>query len=80
MVKYVRYGNPFEGAAMYSITMFRTERRHWRVEVSPCDIDGCVVSDPIAWDIFPDWWSARKYVREQYKIYYNYVNWNKNLF
>ena len=74
MVKYVRYCNPIDGIPMYAITMFRTDRGSWKVEVSPCDEHGWVISDSVAWDIFPDWWSARMYVRKQYKEFYRYVN------
>ena len=74
MVKYVRYCNPIDGIPMYAITMFRTDRGSWKVEVSPCDEHGWVISDPVAWDIFPDWQSARMYVRKQYKEFYRYVN------
>lgn len=74
MVKYVRYGNPHEGILMYVITMYRTEHGSYKVEVLPCDTYGYVVSDAVAWDIFPCWWNARKYVRKQYKEFYKYVN------
>ena len=74
MVKYVRYSNPIDGIPLYAITMFRTDRGSWKVEVSPCDGHGWVISDPVAWDIFPDWWSARMYVRKQYKEFYKYIN------
>lgn len=74
MVKYVRYGNPHEGIPMYVITMYRTEHGSYKVEVLPCDTYGYVVSDAVAWDIFPCWWDARKYVRQQYKEFYKYVN------
>ena len=40
MVKYVRYCNPIDGIPMYAITMFRTDRGSWKVEVSPCDEHG----------------------------------------
>ena len=74
MVKYVCYRNPTFGIPMYAITMFRTELHNWKVEVSPCDGYGIVVSDPIVWDIFPNWWSARMFVRKQYKEFYKYIN------
>lgn len=74
MTKYVNYGNPKWGIHMYVITMFRTEHGNYKVEVLPCDTHGYPVSDAIAWDIFPSWWGARKYVREQYKEFYRYVN------
>ena len=59
---------------MYVITMYRTERGSYKVEVLPCDAYGHIVSDAIAWDIFPCRWDARKYVRKQYKEFYKYVN------
>lgn len=59
---------------MYVITMFRTEHGSYKVEVLPCDIYGNPISDPVAWDIFPTWWGARKYARKQYKEFYRYVN------
>lgn len=74
MVKYVRYGNKRYGTAMYVIVMFRTERHNWKVEVSVCDCCGTPVSDPVAWDIFPCWWDAYRYMRKQYKEFYRYVN------
>ena len=74
MVKYVRYCNPIEGIPMYAITMFRTDHGNWLVEVSPCDSYGHVISDPVVWDIFSNWWSAKKFVRKQYKEFYRYVN------
>lgn len=74
MVKYINYGNPKYGTPIYVITMFRTEHGNYNVEVLPCDICGHPVSDPVAWDILPTWWSARKYVRKQYEEFYHYVN------
>jgi hypothetical protein len=74
MVKYVNYGHPVCGIHMYVITMYRTEHGSYKVEVLPCDAYGHIVSDAIAWDIFPCWWDARKYVRQQYKEFYKYVN------
>lgn len=74
MIKYVNYGHPRYGTHMYIIVMNRTERGSYRVEVSVCDCAGAPVSDPVAWDIFPTWWDARKYVRKQYKEFYRYVN------
>lgn len=74
MTKYVNYGNPRDGIHMYVITMFKTEHGNYKVEVLPCDTYGHPVSDPVAWDMFLDWWSARKYVRQQYKEFYRYVN------
>lgn len=74
MIKYVNYGNPKYGTHMYVITMFRTDGGSYEVEVKPCDTCGCPVSDAVTWDIFPSWWSARKFVREQYKEFYRYVN------
>ena len=74
MVKYVNYGHPRYGIHIYVITMYRTEHGSYKVEVLPCDTHGQVVSDAVAWDMFPDWWSARKYVRKQYKEFYRYVN------
>ena len=74
MIKYVNYGSPKYGIHMYVITMFRTEYEGQKVEVLPCDICGNPVFDPVAWDIFPTWWSACKYVRKQYKEFYRYVN------
>lgn len=74
MTKYVNYGDPRDGIHMYVITMFKTEHGNYKVEVLPCDTYGHPVSDPVAWDIFLDWWSARKYVRQQYKEFYRYVN------
>ena len=53
---------------------FKTEYGSYKVEVLPCDICGNPVFDPVAWDIFPTWWSACKYVRKQYKEFYRYVN------
>ena len=73
MVKYVRFKN---GAVMYVLTMFRTERGNWKVEVSVCDCCGTPVSDPVAWDIFPSWLGAYKYMRKQYKEFDRYVNRN----
>ena len=77
MVKYVRYRNPIDGIPMYAITMFRTDRGNWKVEVSPCDENGWVISDPVACDMFPSWFEARIYVRKQYKEFYRYVNGGK---
>ena len=74
MVKYVNYGHPRTGTHMYVITLFRTDRGSWLVEVLPCDTYGKAVSDAIAWDIFPSWFAAYSYLRKQYKIYYEYVN------
>ncbi len=74
MTKYIRYGNPKTGIAFYVITMFKTERRNYKVEVIPCNDCGLAISDPVAWDIFPDWWSAIKYFYKQYKDFYDYVN------
>lgn len=74
MVKYVNYGNSKCGVPMYVITMFRTPLGSYKVEVSPCDIFGTAVSDPMVWDMFPNWWSARKYVHKQYKKFNRYVN------
>lgn len=74
MTKYVNYGNPHWGIHMYAITMFKTEHGNYKVEVLPCDTCGHPVSDAVVWDIFPSWWSARKFVREQYKEFYRYVN------
>lgn len=77
MIKYVNFGHPRDGIHMFAITMFRTPHGNYKVEVSPCDTYGTVVSDPVAWDMFPDWWSARKYVRKQYKEFCDYVNSNR---
>lgn len=74
MTKYVNYGNPRWGVHMYVITMYKTEHGNYKVEVLPCDTCGHPVSDAVAWDIFCSWWSARKYVRKQYKEFYRYVN------
>ena len=74
MVKYVNYGHPREGIRMYVITMFRTPHGSYKVEVLPCDANGYAVSDPVAWDIFPDWISARIYVHKKYKEFYKYLN------
>ncbi len=74
MIKYVNYGHPRYGIHMYVITMYRTERGSYKVEVLPCDTYGSAVSDAVVWDIFPSWWDARKYVRKQYKEFYRYVN------
>ena len=74
MIKYVNYGHPRYGIHMYIIVMNRTDRGNYKVEVSVCDNHGTPVQDPVAWDIFPSWWSARKYVRKQYKEFYRYVN------
>lgn len=74
MIKYVNYGNPRHGVHIFVITMFRTEHGSYKVEIKPCDTYGYAVSDTVAWDMFPDWWSARKYMRKQYKEFDNYVN------
>ena len=74
MIKYVNYGHQKHGVHMYVITMFRTEHGNYKVEVLPCDINGTVISDAVAWDMFCSWWDARKYVRQQYKEFYRYVN------
>ena len=74
MVKYVNYGSPHYGIPVYIIVMNRTERGNYKVEVSVCDNAGTPVSDPVAWDMFLTWWEARKYVRQQYKEFYRYVN------
>lgn len=74
MIKYVNYGSPKYGIHMYVITMFKTEYGSYKVEVLPCDICGHPVSDPVAWDILPTWWSAHKYVHKQYKEFYRYCN------
>ena len=74
MVKYVNYGSQKYGIHMYVITMFKTEYGSYKVEVLPCDVCGHPVSDPVAWDILPTLWSARKYVRKQYKEFYQYIN------
>lgn len=74
MIKYVRYGNPQSGIPMFLITRYRTYHHSWKVEVLPCDMYGAPVSDAVAWDIFPTWWDAHKYVRKQYKEFYEYCN------
>ena len=74
MVKLVRYGHPRYGVPMYSITMFKSYSGGYIVEVSPCDSCGQVVSDPIAWNTFASRWSARKYMKNQYREMYRYVN------
>lgn len=58
---------------MYGILMIKSDCG-WVVEVWPCDMNGIQVSNPVAWDMFPDWWGARKYIRKQYKEFYRYVN------
>lgn len=73
-VKYVRAGRGWETPVMFVIVMNRTEHGSWKVEVSPSDHGGSPVSDPIEWDIFPEWWSAFKYMRRKYKEYTRYVN------
>ena len=73
-VKYVNYGHPIHGIHMYVITMYHTEHNSYKVEILPCDTQGTPISDAVAWDIFPYWWGARKYVRQQYKEFYKYVN------
>ena len=70
MLKYVNYHSQH----MFIITMFKTELGNYKVEVCPCVSYGFAVSDPIAWDVFSNWWSARKYVRKQYKKMMEYVN------
>ena len=74
MIKYVNYGHPRHGIHMYAIVMNRTERGNYKVEVSVRDNTGTPVSDPVVWDMFLTWWEARKYVRQQYKEFYQYVN------
>lgn len=74
MIKHVSYGKSFSKKPIYVISMFKTEHGNWKVEVSPCDINGFAVSDPVAWDMFPTWWDARKYVSKKYKEFYKYVN------
>lgn len=74
MTKYVNYGNPKYGTHMFVITMFKTEHGNYKVEVLPCDTYGRPVSDPVAWDIFLQWWDALKYVRKKYKEFYRYAN------
>ena len=74
MTKIVRYGHPKYGIAMYVITMYRTDRGSWKVEVLPCDNCGFPISDAVAWDMFCSWWDARKYVKKQYKEFYAYCN------
>ena len=79
-VKYVRNGHPSSGTAMYVIIMNRTAHKYWRVEVSPCDIYGSVISDPVAWDIFPNWFEAMRYFNVKYREFNRYVNRTRNLF
>lgn len=74
MVKYVNYGHSKYGIPMYVITMYRTDHGNYKVEVSVCDNHGTPVSDPVVWDMFLTWWGARKFVRQQYKEFYKYVN------
>ena len=74
MVKYINFGHHKHGTHMYVITMFKTDFGNYKVEIIPCDIFGNVVSEAVAWDIFPTWWSALKYVCKQYKEFYYYVN------
>ena len=74
MVKYVNYGHPICGIHMYVITMYLMDLGSYKVEILPCDTQGTPVSDAVAWDFFPWWWDARKYVRKQYKEFYKYVN------
>ena len=74
MVKLVRYGHPNKGIPMYVISMFRTEHRSWKVDVTVCDNYGTAISAPVFWDIFPCWWDAHKCVGKQYKEFYKYVN------
>ena len=75
MIKYINYGSPRNGVHMYIITMSRTPRRNYLVEVFPCDMFGIAVSDAVAWDVFPTWWEAQKYARKKYKEFYEYVSY-----
>ena len=74
MIKYVNYGHPLFGPHMFVIVMFKTEHGNYKVEVRPCDENGFAISDSVSWNIFPTWWEARKFVYQQYKEFYRYVN------
>ena len=74
IVKYVNYGNSKYGIPMYIITMEFNSNDGYLVEVAPCDTNGKKVSDAVAWNTFSTRWSAYKYMRQQYKEFYNHVN------
>ena len=66
---YVTYGAGFEGPKMYVIIVNKTHFGHWRVEISPCDLTGMAVSDPVEWDICPTWIDTLIYCYKLYKTY-----------
>ena len=74
MKKYVNYGHPKYGVHMYVITLTRSQYGSKIIEVFPCNTLGDPVSDAVAWDIYPDWFGALKYMYQQYKEFYRYVN------
>lgn len=74
MIKYINYGNPKYGIPLYVITMEFNFADGYLVEVTPCDTTGKKVSDAVVWNTFSNRWSAYKYVRQQYKEFYQYVN------
>lgn len=54
-IKFVKYGYNYDSPLMYVIVMNRTLHGSWKVEISPCDNCGSPISDPVEWDIFPNW-------------------------
>lgn len=73
-VKYVKAGYSYDSPIMYVIVQNKTSYGSWKVEVFPCDLQGCPVSDAVAWDIFPTWWESYKYIYKQYKKFHQFVN------
>ena len=74
-VKYVRFGKGWDNCpVMYTIVMNHTKLHNWVVEVFPADHMGAAVSDALEWDIFGDWFSAKRYMRKKYKEYNKLVN------
>ena len=73
-VKYVRAGYGPESPIMYVIIMNRTEHDNWKVETCPCDHTGSPISDPVFWDIFSSWFTAKRCMDQQYKEFHDYAN------
>lgn len=72
-IKYITYGGK-HGPKMYMIARYKDDDYGWVVTVYPCDINGDLVSDPIAWQSQLSWWRAIKLFRAWYKDYDKYVN------
>ena len=74
-VRFVRAGHGPDSPIMYVIIMNRTEHGNWKVETCPCDHTGSPVSDPVFQDIFSSWSAARRCMNQQYKEWFEVVNW-----